>query len=74
MLSQPLITRLSRSSFLSSATLEGRAGLRGPAWPPRDVMTTDSRGLNPHCPSKGLCATTKKLCPSRRSLGVAMAT
>lgn len=31
-------------------------------------------GAEPHRPSKGLCATTKKLCPSQRSLGVAMVT
>ena len=71
--SQPLTTRLSCSIFLGSAALVG-AGLRGHALPPRDLLATGSQGLNPHRPSKGLCATTKRLCPSQRSLGVAMVT
>lgn len=42
--------------------------------PPRGLLATGSQELYHHRPSKGLCTTTKRLCPSRRSLGIAMVT
>lgn len=50
------------------------AGLRGRTVSPRDSLATGSPGLKPRHPSKGLCATTKRLCASQGSLGVAMVT
>lgn len=40
----------------------------------RGLLATGSQELYHHRPSKGLCTTTKRLCPSMRSLGVAMVT
>lgn len=52
------------------------AGLRGPCLTPlpRGLLATGSQGLHHHGPSKGLCTTTKRLCPSLGILGVAMVT
>lgn len=53
------------------------ARLRGPCLTPpslRGLLATGSQGLHHHGPSKGLCTTTKRLCPSLRILGVAMVT